>query len=196
MLTSLFELHEYHKVTVEFFSTAFHELMQAKDPILRQIKTETIEHNLNSQLTTDSGEVIVIQPILNQAEFPLTLMDAVEGKLESFVIGIDTASEAGLRSLMTQIFERLGQVCDATGNTLDAQGQPISHDFMLQMLEKVEMRFDEEGNHSTIFCLPPKITEQLKKLPPPTLEQERAWNELIERKRREFNERKRYRQLA
>jgi hypothetical protein len=196
LLTTLFGFPEYDRSTVEFFSTALHELMRAKDPILQQIKTDTVEYVPNSQVSTDSGEAIVIQPILNQMEFPLTLMDAVEGKLESFITSIDIASETGLRSLMSQIFERIGQVCDATGNTMDAQGQPISHDFMRQILEKVEMRFDEEGNHGTVFCLPPTVIEQLKALPPPTAEQEQEWNELIERKRREFNARKRYRQLS
>lgn len=191
-----FILPEYHMATVRFFESALHALMRAKDPILKQIKTENVEHIPNSQVTTNSGKVVRIEPILNQMEFPLTLMDAVKGNLNCFVAGIDEAAESALPNLMSQVFERMGKMCDATGNTINAHGQPITHDLMLRMIENLEMRFDEDGNHNVVLVLPPNVIEQLKSLPPPTPEQNAKWGELMSRKLREYNEGRRQRQMS
>lgn len=126
----------------------------------------------------------------------MTMLDAAAGNLDSFAASIDQAAEAGLRSLMPQIYENISRVCDASGNTTNADGRPMSHELLLEMFDGLEVAFDEEGNHNLMMVVAPDVAEKIEKLPPMTEEQQKAWDEMIEHKRREFNERKRQRKLA
>ncbi len=196
MPAHLFSLAEYDTAALLFTGKTINELMRRRDPVLGQIRRYESDDIPNSQVTAPSGEVVGTSQILCQMEFSMTMSDAVAGDLESFTLSLDTAAESGLQSLMPQIFAAIGQVCEATGNVVDATGQPFSHDIFLRLLESLEVHFDEEGNHNLTMVVHPDVMEKIKKLPPPTEEQDKAFEELMERKRWEFNESKRRRELA
>jgi hypothetical protein len=194
--TRLFGLAEYDTATVLFTGRTINELMRRNDPILAQIRRHEVEDIPNSQVTTASGEVVETAPILCQMEFSMTMSEAISGNLESFTESLFSAAESGLQSLMPQIFAAVGQVCEATGNVIDAAGQPFTHDIFCRMLETLEVDFDEQGNHNLTMVVHPDVMEKIRRLPPPTEEQTKAFDEIMERKRREFNGRKRQRHLA
>lgn len=194
MSAQLFCLPEYNIAMSLFMGRTINELMRSKDPVLGQIKTYEIDEIANTQVTTSSG-VVETAPMLCQMEFSIILSDSVAGNLEGFTNSLDIAAESGLQSLMPQIYASISQVCEATGNTIDATGRPFTHDLFLQTLETLEIHFDEDGNHNLTMVVHPSLMEKINKLPPPTEEQNKAFEELLERKRREFNDRKRQRQL-
>jgi hypothetical protein len=63
-------------------------------------------------------------------------------------------------------------------------------------LEKIELQFDRDGQPILpTLVVHPTMAKHLASLPPPTEEQQKAYSDLIERKRGEFNARRRYRKL-
>ena len=97
---------------------------------------------------------------------------------------------------MPKFFEYLGRVCEATGNVIDGKGQPFSFDLVLDALDKIQIDFDEAGNPEIpTMVLHPELMEKLKKQPP-TDEQIRRREEIINRKRGEYNARRRTRQIS
>jgi len=91
----------------------------------------------------------------------------------------------------------MGRLCKAAGTATDANGEKLSHELIRKSLENVELDFDENGRPDmpTGF-ISPAMMDALKALPPPTEEETRAWNAMIDRKRKEFNDRRRRRQLS
>lgn len=196
MPTRLFALPEYHQGATLFMISAVRALMHCKDPVLRQIRNRAVEHVPTSQVTMPSGEVVKSAPIVNRMEFAIHMADAIQGKPESLAASLDEASEAGLRNTMPKLFEYVERVCEASGNTINANGQPLSYDLIIQMLDTMNMSFDEDGNSNAMLIVHPTMAEKIGNLPPPTEEQSEAWAKMIERKRREYNESRRVRRLS
>lgn len=196
MPSRLLALPEYHQATAQFMISAVRALMHCKDPVLRQIRNRAVEHVPISRVTMPSGEVVESAPIVNRMEFGINMGDAIQGKPESLAASLDEASEAGLRNTMPKLFEYVERVGEASGNTINANGQPLSYDLIIQMLETMDMSFDEDGNSNAMLIVHPTMAEKIGKLPPPTEEQSKAWAKMIERKRREYNESRPSRRLS
>ena len=106
-----------------------------------------------------------------------------------------------LRSQQSKmIFERLNQMTAKTGNIVNADGQAISHDLILQALEKVEIDFSEDGQpRLPTFMVSPEHHERLKEKIPEWEKDEHCngkFNELIARKRQEWHDRESHRKLV
>lgn len=110
-------------------------------------------------------------------------------------------SHKDLRKSQKQLlYRRLNEVTEAAGNTVDAQGGPITAETLLQCWETMDFSFDEKGN----WCQPTMIFnpvqsqrvaeafEQLETDP----DLKSKLDDLIRRKREEWNVREANRKLV
>jgi uncharacterized protein YfaQ (DUF2300 family) len=67
---------------------------------------------------------------------------------------------------------------------------------VLEVLDAMEIDFDAEGHPEITLVAHPDTVRQLRELPAMTVAQERAFDELMARKRDEFRRRQRQRQRA
>jgi hypothetical protein len=118
------------------------------------------------------------------------------GNIDDYIQGLVDLSESQRKSLARHLFKNISEITDATGQTVNAKGQPLTVDLILDLLEKVEFGFDDDGNpqYPTLF-LPSAAIERLKKLEF-TPEQEKRRQQIIEEKRARFNASKRTRRLS
>jgi hypothetical protein len=137
--------------------------------------------------------------------FAVDFKNAVEGNLGPIIEGIDAAAAEGLKTLMPQVSDYLGRLCEAAGtSTVMTEEGGLSHQYILRGLENVELDFDVQGEPDlSSMCLGFRnleivwsVLEIINALPPRTKEEAAAWNSMIERKRKEFNDRRRRRQLS
>jgi hypothetical protein len=192
----LFDLSEYRGAFGIFFHAAVNALMRAKDPVLREIKTETKEHLPTYRVTATTGETVEFKTIRSEMSFTLHLSDIVNSNFEALVLNLDDAADQGLKSLMPQLFANLSRVCAATGNVVDGKGQPFSFDRVLDVLDKIQIDFDEAGNpEMPMMVLSPELFAKIR-MQPPTEVQIKRREEIINRKREEFNARRRTRQIS
>jgi hypothetical protein len=130
-------------------------------------------------------------------KFSLPVDELMNGDVRAFGVALDDMATDALKQMMPKFFERIGGLSEAAGTTVDAQGEPLSYELYLCGLEKVEIDFDEQGNPILpTMVMGPDMYEAWQKLPPPTEARQRALHEAIERKRREFNDRRRHRKLS
>ena len=196
MSDHLFDLREYRGAFGKFFHGAVNALMRAKDPVLRKIETETKEHLPTYRVTATTGETVEFETIKSEMSFTLHLPDIVNSNFEALVLNLDEAADQGLKSLMPQVFAYLSRVCDATGNVVDGKGQPFSFDQLLEVLDKIQIDFDEAGNpEMPTMVVSPDLFEKIR-MRPPTQEQIKRRDEIIERKRKEYNARQRARKIS
>lgn len=195
--TVLFELFEYDLAFAKFFHIAVHELMMRKDPLLSRIKAVPVPQLPTVRNTMESGEIVETEPIKMAIPFKVDFTDVIRGNFENLAATIDNAAEEGLKMLMPKFFEDVGRLSQAAGTATDAAGQPISRELIRKGLENVEIDFDKDGNPVIpTMWVNPEMAEQIRRLPPETEAETQAFQELIERKRREFNDRRRHRKLS
>jgi len=172
----------------------FHHLYD-QDNIMNQMGSFRILHGGGHRYEAEGKSAhSPIQQISTEVYYEYD--DIVEFKLEKFS-----------QKLYDMVIERIGQIqkmmysevinaTELTGNKVDAKGSPINPDLILNMLDKIEIRFDEDDNPILPqIHLAPKQFNKMKDMKF-TIEQAERQKTIIDRKRKEWYAKKRYRKLS
>jgi len=192
----LFVLPEYESAGRRFFVDAMHALMRARDPVLGMMHFEMVDSLSMNRVTIASDQVIDTATLTVEASFALSRSDTIAGRLDTFYVALSDAAESGLASMMPQFFSNVSDICDAAGQTVVAGEHEMNLDLLREAMESIEITFNDDGSPNLpTLVVHPTVAERLAELPPPTAEQERRFDEMMERKRREFFDRRRTRRL-
>jgi hypothetical protein len=193
----LFELPEYDASFAKFVAKTTNELMRRKDPVFGSIKVVETPQIPTVRNTMPTGQVVENSPVAVPMPFLVVFEDAIAGNQASLAASIEKGAEEALKIVMPQIFAYSGRLCQAVGTATDAAGQKLSHKLIRESFEKMEINFDDTGQPiMPTMVVSPDMFKQIQELPAATAEETRAWDEMIERKKREFNDRRRYRKLS
>jgi hypothetical protein len=169
--------------------------MVSLDPILNQIGWVRTLH-AGRFLYKENGKVTTTS--LNKISLPIEISHATIANfdLEAFVQIIHSLAEQHVAEIHRIMYRTLDTVTGLTGKHFDAKGEPPNADMILNMLESLPIKFDE--NDEPIL---PKIIagpDLIQKLANIRFspEQEEREKRIIERKRQEFHAKKRYRRLS
>jgi len=192
-----FSLPEYECAQFRFLHAAVGRLMKAKDSLYASIpETSPWESIPTTQNTMPSGEIVEHKPLLIESKIVIKWDDIRSCDLDALAEQVDEMADERLSIVMPHFFKVFEKTCDAAGTGTDARGRPFSFEMYLAGLEKIELQFDREGQPILpTLVVHPTTAKQLASMPPPTEEQQKAYSNLIERKRGEFNARRRYRKL-
>jgi hypothetical protein len=194
----IFLLPEYTSAFNLFVHSAINELTRASDPVLKGMPTENRAELNSAQYTLPSGETLEMPPIEVRPQATLDGNAMLTGDLNALHVFIYEMAHSSLEQLIPQFFQHVSTVADAFGNSVDARGQPLSHDLLLDMFEKKQWSFKDDGSFSDgeMMLVHPETYKKIQELPPRTPEQEQRWCDLIERKRQEFYAGKRTRRIS
>lgn len=192
-----FSLPEYSYAAGKFVHMGVRRLMEAKDEVWAMIpRAEPGETVPITQNTMPSGEVVQNNPVVAEAKFIFTYEHISRCDVDELAVQMDNAADQNLSVVMPHFFDILGRTSQAAGTALDCGGKPFSFELYLESLEKIDLQFDENGNPEwPALIVGPQMAEYLNSLPPFTPEQQRLLDDLIETKRKEYNARKRNRNL-
>lgn len=174
--------------------------MVYNDPILSQIRREHHfeGHRMSMEPeggeTQDSGyrEVTGTQEI--KAE------DVIQRGILVYVEHLDTLAEEMRAQIKKFLFEDIDRITHQTGNVVDVEGKEFSLDHYLELLGKIHMDFDDEGNPifpdhiahpDTARMLETKLREWLQ-----DSESSKKIHMALEAKRKEWDARESHRQLV
>jgi hypothetical protein len=148
-----------------------------------------------TQITSDSGNVVEQQPVEIRTKVTQTPQDIIDGQLDNLLASLHQAAEGYAEQFGKQFYEYMSRITEATGNVVDAKDRPF-FDSVYEMFEKVDLEFDAEGRIRQELHLNPADAEKWargwEEMSP---EQHAELDALIERKRQEFNARRRDRRL-
>jgi hypothetical protein len=194
---SIFDLHEYGRAQFQFFCDAVRGMMAAQDTLYGCIPTaEPSEVLPVTQNTMPSGAVVQNQPLMIQSSVVFQFDDIRSCNLDALAEQVNKSAEERLSQVMPHFFDVFHRTSDAAGTAMDAGGRPFSFELFLEGLERIEIQFDREGKPILpTLVVHPSMAEKLRSMPPTTPEQQKAMDALIERKRTEFNARRRHRKL-
>ena len=191
----LFNLPEYEDAFSHFVHRAINELIHRKDPVLREIPASFSDEINTTQNTMPSGEVVENKPFGFRMPFGIEFDEVMKGHSDKLLKAIDDAAEEGLKALMPEFFNQLSRLSTAAGTSLDAQGTPLTWAMILQSLEKLEIDFDENGRAKLGMIVHPDTHQQLLNVPF-TEKDHQALEDLLKRKKMEFDARRRCRKLS
>lgn len=98
------------------------------------------------------------------------------------------------------LFDKMEDVTRRTGNIVDGKGAGLTPDLIMETLEKIDISFDENGNpHLPTLYISPDVSKKMGEnddLWKETPEMVQKMTKLIEKKRREWNDRQDRRKLV
>jgi hypothetical protein len=189
--TPPFELPEYQRAFLKFTREAIEGFSSAKDPMLGRMRKRRPERTYLGRNSLPQGQVHEATPMPVRSEFSLTAMEILEGNSNVLGRKLEELTEGYLASLMPQVFSAISAATEAAGTSLSAEGKPFSADMFIEMLERMEVEFDEAGQIQLQIVTGPDTV-----IPELSQDDERRVNEVIDRKREEFFAKRRSRKLS
>lgn len=122
--------------------------------------------------------------------------DILNFNFDAFCEQIYSYAKQRLDQIEESIFNSVSEVSELTGNVVDNRGKPITAELLLQLLEKLELSFDEEGKfHIPSLVVSPETMKEIKKIEAGE-DYQKKYLEIIEKKRKQYNAKKRIRRLS
>lgn len=170
-----------------------HYTLTKTDGILSQVPDQVISHkgpirNISGSSPVDHS----FQSIRVSAEIPIEVITSTNiDKLTEILLH---HSNELVRLKTKQLFEVIDDVTQSTGNVIDAKNQELTWDLIIDMIDKSEIYFDDEGNHKMSMVMNPDTAAKLEKIPF-TDEDKSRLDRIILKKKEQFYASKLNRQL-
>jgi hypothetical protein len=202
--TRPFAPREYEWAFARFVNVAVDSLIFAKSVLLSKMESRPASAIHISRNTTEAGEIIENNPIQTCLPIAIDFKDVVAGNLAPIIETINSAAEEGVATVEPQLLDYMGKVTEAFGARVDMDGAPFDHVAVRRLVESSHFDFDENGTPDLepwVFRTynPTRLItfdEMMQLLPPRSSEETREWNEMIGRKRIEFNAKRHRRTLS
>jgi hypothetical protein len=187
---------EFEDAAARLAFTLVQDLMIDGDSLLGGIQREKVDH-LSSGADVGDAAGGHVHPIEVRLSFTLTKAAIQNGDLGAWAAMIHEAAMASRESMATQFFAAVDESCRRVGNVVDARGRPFGWDILDEMLDVVDLDFDEEGEPKLqTFVGNPSLVERIARLPPRTAEEESRYRAILLKKKAAFDARRRVRKLG
>lgn len=188
-----------HSVYDEAMSTFVREVIDGVvnlDPLLRDIATVPTRHAGPIRNVTEQG--VVDQQLTTFQQEGIFHHDVIRlTNVDEFVSILYLMGTRFRDQLSKNLIETLLTVTESSGNTIDKKGDPLSWNMFLELIEAMEVRFDADGQmlSAPTVIMNPETAARLDKIPKPDDFEQRI-EEILLRKRDEFNAEKRRRRVS
>ena len=177
--------------------TRYLQRLVRADPLLSKIKEQPVFEGNRMSSGVRTGESVFEQI---SAQSPVKRKDIIEKGLKVYFKSIPLMADEIIKQKTKLLFAKIGQSTQETGNIVDLKGKPLTPERFLELLEKIWIDFDDKGKpHIPTLVVSPETGIQLKQKFAEWAKDpvhERKFEELMERKREEWNDRESNRKLV
>jgi hypothetical protein len=173
--------------------TSIVEGMVGVDPMLGQIESRTTGH-AGPVRNVPGPNPVDHERTHFEGGYALHIDAIRETDVEAFITAICGVAEQYAAAMGATLLRTAEDITDATGNTIDAGGRPLSWDLILDAYEGTEIAFDDDGQPTTQLVMNPN-TAMLLRAMEKTPEQERRYQEIMQRKKDAWDAQQRPRRL-
>lgn len=192
----LFYLREYDEAFRDVFSRVIRLRGEEAYPLLKEIPTEPRPAIHTSQVTLPSGEALTNEPFEMKVAFRFDLSDIVSGHIDAFTASAEASGREYGEQTMRQLLKYSGTISEAIGNAVAGKGRQFGWPVILEVLEGVEIDFDENGEPELPKMISDRDISRVVPYPPLTDADRPAYEALMARKRKEHDARHRRRTLS
>ena len=133
------------------------------------------------------------RPALVSYEWTASVQDVVDFDVDQFLADVYAMADNTGGQIMSAFLELVSDVSEEYGNVIDGEGRDF-FDVFAEVLETIEMTFDDAGRPNATLVMHPDQMDKLKDKKP-TPEQESRLNGILERRREEWRASRRRRDL-
>jgi hypothetical protein len=171
-----------------------------QDPLLSQIKHEHHFEGNRMSMKTENG----VQESSGYKEISGGLQikkeDIITKGPGAFIENIQKMAEEIQKKQVKFVLNDIKEITDKTGHVVNGKGQPFTFELFMELFKKIWIDFDDQGNpyFPTLVISPEmgvKIKDKLKEWES-NPEYRKKFEELIEQKRKEWNDRESHRKLV
>lgn len=171
-----------------------------QDPLFSQIRQERHFEGSRMSSAIGGGEFEQTGYKKMQGDVSVKTKDIIEKGPLAFIEEMQKTIEEIQKQMSETLFDKMREITEKTGNIVNARGQEFSFDHFLELLEKMQIDFDEHGNPSmpTLVVSPElgvKLQHKIKEWKA-NEEYNKKYDNLIARKRKEWNDRESNRKLV
>ncbi len=167
--------------TVDIFSRELHPLLAS---VRRERVADLTRPEEHAPETADLASPL-FRAIEASHVVTADIQDTLQGDVDSFLTMAFDLADAFGSQLMKGMLAHISEVCDESGQTIDAEGRDFI-DVMIETLETIDISFDENGEHNLMVVMHPDTAEKLRDKQP-TPEQEGRIQQVLERRREEWS---------
>jgi hypothetical protein len=161
-------LTRFYSKIVEGFTKGFAEACQREirdHELIGKIRQVTFSHGRAISSTDVGGLTWPSEMKPQSTRFQLSRTALESGDRNAFRQSIHTGIEKMQADMVRLMFSSLSEICDKTGNSVDCGGQPLNADTICQLLEKIEIPFDKNGQPMLpTICVSPEMETQTREL--------------------------------
>ena len=132
-----------------------------------------------------------------KGELTVSIEEATTLTPEQIASKLDDIAESMASQATASIFETLREAADGVGNSINANGRPFSKELFLELLSRVSIDFDPDGNpQMPMMIVPPGFDKSLFDEWDKDPELAKRHDEIMRRKKEEFDAREASRKLV
>ena len=167
---------------------------------LAKIPESMVHEGNRIVLIRADGSVEEQTPETAIADIEVKSEEVEEMTAEEILNKVDKAAENIAEQQARTFYKQIDKLAEEVGNVVSSGGKPFSIDLHFEMLEKIDMDFDEAGNPQGVaFVASPKVMPSIADALSQALsnpDNERRYKAIINRKREEFRVRESNRKLV
>lgn len=184
---------EFERGALAWFSRASQSLGLASHPLLGSIQYQTMEELPDDSVMNGAfgseQRTSLHKGMHFKTEWIVSLDETLDFELDSFLARLYTLAEEHASQTTRSILEHISAVSEEHDQVVEAKGRPF-FDVVCESLEKLEFVFDDEGRHNVAIVLHPDDVKLLQSLTP---DQQSIIDHIVQRKRDEWNAKRRRR---
>jgi hypothetical protein len=129
-----------------------------KSPVLRGIRRFIQrEGTVQRYEQRPHGKMIENQFQMRSAQVQTTAEEVPTLQGPKLDAKLDELADQMVASMEKSLFKTIEESCDRAGTTLHAQGKPMSPELILEMMNTMELDFDQNGNPTASFVMHPDV---------------------------------------
>jgi hypothetical protein len=172
-----------------------------KEPFLSRIRKNIVHEGDSLVVTSSNGYSSQTTFPTFESEFNISYDDLLKKGPEAYFEKKADVAKDMASKLVGNVYTKIDEVTEKTGNVVSAKkGEGITPNLILDLLEKIEINFDEKGNPiMPEIHLSKEDFEKLnaQKIDPKTIaEIEKRRKEIVDKKRKEWIDRESNRKLV
>ena len=172
------------------------KVLMQQDPLFWGIREERHLEGNRMLYGTMDGDISQADYKVASSESTIKREDIIAKGVEAYLEQIGNVAEEMKRQKAEVMFSKIREVTDKTGNVVNAKGRPLDFELYLEVLKKMWIDFDEDGKvRLPTIVVAPEQGDKLDALMPVWLNDPK-FKEVIEMKRKEWNDRESNRKLV
>jgi hypothetical protein len=184
------------------FDDAIRSYMQGRSrrsPLLNQIKAHTVHEGRSSSIRRSPTEIEPTTMREASVEAEMRFDDIEQVDTNYMLHKANEIAEQFEKQFSLHLFSTIDETTKKTGLRSDNVGAPLTHDGLIELMSRMQMNFEKSEHGDLTIVTAPGMEKTFQRLERERIENpeiKKKWDEMMEKKRREFREREINRNLV